>query len=63
MKASDFLKARNEQIISRYQELKLTKMPSNQIKQRIQEEFGNLSVSTIDQIIYNKKYSNSPLEK
>ncbi len=63
MKASDFLKARNEQIMSRYQELKSTKMPSQEAKLKISHEFGNLSISTIDQIIYNKKYSNTPLEK
>ncbi|KOS05393.1 hypothetical protein AM493_04605 [Flavobacterium akiainvivens] len=63
MKASDFLKARNEQIISRYQQLKVKRIPSYEAKQQISKEFGDLSISTIDQIIYNKKYSNSPLEK
>ena len=61
MKASQFLKGRNETIISRYKELK-DKMPAGKAKQIISEEFGNLSISTIDQIIYNKKYSNSPLD-
>jgi len=63
MKASDFLKGRNEQIISRYKELKDKRMPSRPAKKMISEEFGNLSISTIDQIIYNKKYSNSPLNE
>ncbi|MES2486439.1 MAG: hypothetical protein V4581_10915 [Bacteroidota bacterium] len=62
MKASEFLKGRNEQIIGRYKELK-EKMPSQHAKKIISEEFGNLSISTIDQVIYNKKYSNSPLNK
>jgi hypothetical protein len=62
MKASEFLKGRNEKIMSRYKELKASKLPSYQAKKVISEEFGNLSISTIDQIIYNKKYSNSPLD-
>jgi len=62
MRASEFLKGRNEQIISRYKELR-EKMPSQNAKKIISEEFGDLSISTIEQVIYNKKYSNSPLNK
>lgn len=60
MKLSDFLRERNKKIIQRYSELKAQKMLSSEAKRIISNEFGNLSVSTIDQVIYNKKYSNSP---
>lgn len=60
MKASDFLKERNEQIFNLYKELRAAKISSSKAKKTISKKFGNLSVSTIDQIIYNKKYSNSP---
>lgn len=60
MKASDFLKERNQKIFNSYKELRAAKISSSIAKQTISKQYGNLSVSTIDQIIYNKKYSNSP---
>jgi hypothetical protein len=63
MKASEFLKGRNEMIISRYKELKELKTPAAAAKNIISQEFGDLSISTIEQIIYNKNYSNSPIFK
>lgn len=60
MKLSDFLRERNKKIIERYTQLKAQKMLSSEAKRIISSEFGNLSVFTIDQVIYNKKYSNSP---
>ncbi len=59
MKLSDFLKERNTKIIKRYSELKGRKMVSIDAKKIISREFG-ISHSTIDQVIYNKNYSNSP---
>lgn len=59
MKLSDFLKERNIKIMRRYSELKSRKMLSNDAKKIISREFG-ISHSTIDQVIYNKNYSNSP---
>lgn len=59
MRVSDFLKERNYKIVQRYRELKAT-MSSSEAKKIISSEFSNLSVATINQVIYNKKYSNSP---
>lgn len=60
MRVSDFLKERNLKILTRYNQLKALKHTSTDAKNIISAEFGNLSVHTIEQIIYNKKYSNSP---
>jgi hypothetical protein len=63
MTVSDFLKERNSKILERYKQLKTEKHSSTEIKKIISLEFGNLSVFTIEQIIYNKNYSNSPHNK
>jgi len=63
MTVSDFLKDRNRKILNRYNELKQQKIPSKKILQNISREFNDLSVYTIEQIIYNKNYSNSPHKK
>lgn len=63
MTVSDLLKKRNQKIVERYHQLKLLKMKSDEAKKIISNEFNNLSISTIDQVIYNKKYSNSPYTK
>lgn len=59
MTVSDFLHERNKKISERYIELKRL-MRSNEAKNVIRKEFSNISISTIEQILYNKKYSNSP---
>ena len=63
MTVSDLLKERNRKIVERYHQLKKLKMKSNDAKKIISTEFNNLSLSTIDQVIYNKNYSNSPFPK
>ncbi len=63
MTVSDLLKERNQKILKRYHQLKQLKMKSNDAKKIISTEFNNLSLSTIDQVIYNKNYSNSPYSK
>ena len=63
MKVSDFLKQRNIQILERYRELRQQKIQGALAKKMISREFGNLAIPTIEQIIYNKKYSNSPYKK
>lgn len=63
MTVSDLLKERNTKILERYHQLKQLKMKSNDAKKIISTEFNNLSLSTIDQVIYNKNYSNSPHSK
>ncbi|OIQ16928.1 MAG: hypothetical protein BM557_09270 [Flavobacterium sp. MedPE-SWcel] len=63
MTVSDLLKERNRQILERYNQLKQLKMKSNEAKKIISTEFDNLSLYTIDQVIYNKNYSNSPYPK
>jgi len=63
MTVSDFLKDRNRKILNRYNELKQQKIPSKKILQNLSREFNDLSVYTIEQIIYNKNYSNSPHKK
>ncbi|WP_159799436.1 hypothetical protein [Flavobacterium sp. MK4S-17] len=63
MTVRELLKERNTKILARYKELKEQKVSSGEAKNIIRKEFDNISISTIDQIIYNKKYSNSPLKK
>ena len=63
MTASEFLKERNRKIVERYKELRKQKIPRVEASKIISSEFNNISVSTIEQIIYNKKYSNSPHQK
>ncbi|KGO91934.1 hypothetical protein [Flavobacterium subsaxonicum] len=63
MTVSDFLKDRNLKILARYKQLKAEKLDSTEIKKIIGREFGNLSVYTIEQVLYNKNYSNSPHKK
>jgi len=63
MTVSDFLKDRNLKILARYKQLKAEKLESTEIKKIIGREFGNLSVYTIEQVLYNKNYSNSPHKK
>ncbi|WP_297333081.1 hypothetical protein [Flavobacterium sp.] len=63
MTVSDLLKERNRKIVERYHQLKKLKMKSHDAKKIISAEFNNLSISTIDQVIYNKNYSNSPLSE
>lgn len=63
MTASEFLKERNRKIVERYKELKTEKISHAEAKKIISDEFNNISVSTIEQIIYNRKYSNSPHQK
>jgi len=50
---------RNENIIARYKQLRLEKITGTEAKQIISVENDGLSVHTIEQVIYNKKYSNS----
>jgi len=63
MTVSEFLKERNIQIVNRYKQLRELKMPGTQAKLTISKEFTGLSIHTIEQIIYNKEYSNSPHKK
>jgi hypothetical protein len=60
MTVSEFLSQRNKKIVERYNELKSENTTAVQAKKIISSEFDNLSVHTIEQIIYNKQYSNSP---
>jgi hypothetical protein len=59
MTVSEFLMQRNENIITRYKQLRLEKITGTEAKQIISAENEGLSVHTIEQVIYNKKYSNS----
>jgi len=63
MTVSEFLSRRNEKILERYNVLKSEKIASPQAKKIISSEFNELSIHTIEQIIYNKSYSNSPHKK
>jgi len=63
MTVSEFLQERNERILERYKQLKGEGIVSAEAKKTISDEFSNLSIHTIDQIIYNKGYSNSPFKK
>lgn len=63
MTVSEFLQQRNETIVERYKQLKREGVASAEAKKTISLEFNKLSVHTIDQIIYNKDYSNSPYKK
>lgn len=60
MTVSDFLRERNRKIVERYNELKMRKIPSDDAKKIISREFNNIAIHTINQVIYNKNYSNSP---
>jgi len=60
MTVSEFLRERNSKIVIRYKQLRANKIPAINAKIIISKEFTGLSVFTIDQIIYNKEYSNSP---
>ena len=63
MTVRELLKERNRKIVERYHQLRKLKMKSHDAKKIISAEFDNLSLSTIDQVIYNKNYSNSPHAK
>lgn len=62
MTVSELLHIRNTKIVNRYRELKKEKVRSIEAKTMISNEFNNISIATINQIIYNKKYSNSPIK-
>lgn len=63
MTVSEFLSQRNTKILERYNELRSQKITAPQAKKIISSEFNNLSIHTIEQVIYNKSYSNSPHKK
>jgi hypothetical protein len=59
MTVGKFLMQRNENIIARYKKLRLEKITGTEAKQIISAENEGLFVHTIEQVIYNEKYSNS----
>jgi len=63
MTVSEFLKGRNQKIMERYVALRANKIRSSEAKKIISAEFNGISVSTIEQVIYNKSYANSPHDK
>jgi len=62
MTVSELLKERNIKILERYRQLKANKVPGPQAMKIIRNEFSGISVHTIEQVLYNKNYSNSPLK-
>ena len=60
MTVSEFVRERNSKIIDRYKQLRAEKIPGGEAKIIISDEHMGLSVHTIEQIIYNREYSNSP---
>jgi len=60
MTVSEFLRDRNVKIVARYKQLRADKISAGNAKLILSKEFAGLSIFTIEQVIYNKEYSNSP---